>query len=94
MSNDGGSYCRRTKEKEEEYRKARDRDAFQGETHGENPREIVCQRAKAPRSVTLVCSLYAPRKIANNASICRVYARPQHYKRYSYPRPRACAAVN
>lgn len=57
MSNGGGSYCRRTTKEKEEYRKARDRDAFQGETRGENPREIVCQRrAKAPRNVTLVCS--------------------------------------
>ena len=51
MSNGGGSYCRREKEVEkkkeevvEEYRKARDRDALE-----ERTREIVCQRAKAPR---------------------------------------------
>lgn len=79
MSNDGGSYCRRTKEKEEKYRKARDRDAFQGETHGENPREIVCQRTKAPRSVTLVClpfrerlrimRVYTPSYVCSSASL-------------------------
>lgn len=55
MSNGGGSYCRRKKkEKEEEeeeveeYRKARDRDALEKEL-SERTREIVCQRAKAPR---------------------------------------------
>lgn len=51
MSNGGGSYCRRKEEKEEmvEYRKARDRDAALEEELSERTREIVCQRAKAPR---------------------------------------------
>lgn len=50
MSNGGGSYCRRKEEKGEmeEYRKARDRDALEEEL-SERTREIVCQRAKAPR---------------------------------------------
>lgn len=56
MSNGGGSYCQRKKEKEKEeeevkeYRKARDRDALEKElSREERTREIVCQRAKAPR---------------------------------------------
>jgi len=48
MSNGGGSYCRRIEKEMEKYRKARDKDALEEEL-SERTREIVCQRAKAPK---------------------------------------------
>lgn len=58
-------------EGEKEYRKARDRDARFKEKLAKRTREIVCQRAKAkaPRSVTLVCLLFR-----EGLQIMRVYA--------------------